>query len=172
MTDDELLAKRARIAAGIAWRAEGTEDQEPEVRRILRECAARIEHAAGMEAEARAMSAELTALRAFKEAALDVLPAALHGGAPWQRRAAALVDGTWDPVTGFEFGPPYDTGAKSGTRVPNRNPIYRQALPLAAGEAQAQHVAVDTILGEPPAGHRWESWEERRARLLGAGGGG
>ncbi len=161
MTPDELLAKRARIAAGITWRVEGTEDQEPEVRRILRECAARIEQqakdletraswienlhsvaygpkhahaecspiflktpegrascASGRVLELRlrdeagaAMSAELEALRRFREAALDVMGRAtgvMYGSEEWRANAEALVDGRWDPIVGYE----------SGTRVP------------------------------------------------------
>ena len=49
MTDEELLIARARVAAGTSWTGEDgghgnrTENQEPEVRRILRECADALE---------------------------------------------------------------------------------------------------------------------------------
>ena len=45
MTHEEVIITRARLAAGCAWNnkpgetSNQTEDQEPEVRRILRECA-------------------------------------------------------------------------------------------------------------------------------------
>jgi hypothetical protein len=43
-TADQVLVMRARIAAGCAWReVRDTPDQEPEVRRILRDCAKRLE---------------------------------------------------------------------------------------------------------------------------------
>ncbi len=43
--DDRVLVIRARLAAGVSWKVDGTPDQEPEVRRILRDCAKRIEEA-------------------------------------------------------------------------------------------------------------------------------
>jgi hypothetical protein len=63
MTDDETLIIRARIAAGCSWdgndggHGNKTEPQEPEVRRILRECANRIEILRqGLDNEARRQS--------------------------------------------------------------------------------------------------------------------
>jgi hypothetical protein len=42
--NDWVLIKRARVAAGCAWRdVHDVPDQEPKVRNILRECANRIE---------------------------------------------------------------------------------------------------------------------------------
>ena len=49
--DDRVLVIRARLAAGTSWTGEDgghgnkVENQEPEVRRILRDCAKRIEEA-------------------------------------------------------------------------------------------------------------------------------
>ena len=49
MTDEELLIARARVAAGTSWTGEDgghgnrTENQEPAVRQILRECADALE---------------------------------------------------------------------------------------------------------------------------------
>ena len=58
-SDDRTLVIRARLAAGISWNGEDggsgnkTESQEPEVRRILRACAKRIEERAGVAPDAR-----------------------------------------------------------------------------------------------------------------------
>jgi hypothetical protein len=52
---DEILVMRARVAAGCSWDGEDgghgnkTESQEPEVRRILRECADRIDQLSSWE---------------------------------------------------------------------------------------------------------------------------
>lgn len=52
--DDRVLVIRARLAAGVSWKVDGTPDQEPEVRRILKVCAKRIEELAGVAPDARA----------------------------------------------------------------------------------------------------------------------
>jgi len=58
--DDRVLVIRARLAAGTSWTGEDgghgnkVENQEPEVRRILRDCARRIEELAGVALDAKA----------------------------------------------------------------------------------------------------------------------
>jgi hypothetical protein len=55
MNDDRVLVTRARLAAGCSWRNdEGGLGEEPEVRRILRACAERIEELAGVAPDAKA----------------------------------------------------------------------------------------------------------------------
>jgi len=54
------------------------------------------------------------------------------------------------------------TAASWAARLNAKEPILRALVALGPGEAGP----TDPVLGAPPAGRRWETWEERRARLL------
>lgn len=117
-------------------------------------------------------SAENEELRRFKEAALDVLREALdHPSADedrpdlWPAKAGALVRGRWDSITGYGSGsrdPLVPKTAKEDHK------LARRVVPLGPGEQAPPEAA----LAAPPAGYRWETWEERRARLKGSLAGG
>jgi hypothetical protein len=73
LSKTNVLAKRARIAAGIAWEAGNgsneTPSQEPEVRNILRECASVIERLTqDLEAEKRTSKAFAETVEGVREA--------------------------------------------------------------------------------------------------------